>query len=58
MANIAKTVDTRPGLQGLHDAQPSAGMKRVLVVVVCLGIDANCARGVCFCWRQMMMMVL
>ena len=58
VADIAKTVDTSPGLQGLHDVQPSAGMKRVLVVVVCLGIDANCARGVCFCWRQMMMMVL
>ena len=58
MADIAKTVDTRRGLQGLHDVQPSAGMKRVLGVVACLGIDANYARGVRFCWCQMMVLQL
>ena len=58
MADIAKTVDTRRGLQGLHDVQPSAGMKRVLGVVACLGIDANYARGVRFCWCQMMVLLV
>ena len=57
VANIAKTVDTRPSLQGLHDVQPSAGMKRVLGGVACLGVDANCARGVHFYWCQMMMVL-